>query len=460
MPFIAFCLAIIICVMFPPSLFAQDKDTKKIDDLDALLSSEKPVKQEDKNPFSRAFKQAKWTWSVTGYNFTQDNEHQDESKGDDTKLWQSYTQLLMDTWLELAGYETKIDLLFQYGSEKDQYTSNRIAYFSQLYVKKKIDKSDFVAGYKYIEDGISTLFSPAKRIAKYDADHPTDPDKLGVWQLSWTYYYTGNNSTEVRILPYFEKSRYPPEPSRWMAGKGDYDLVDSDLPGKAGEDYQITEEKIRHRLTDSGFMIKQKMTVESIDFFLSGYTGYLPEPVLKRVSENEYEKVYIKGGIIAGGFSTTYGKWEWHGEGVCQIPENHKEDTYISYVFGTEYDLNTFLKIDAIDSAKLTVEYSNELVIEDQYHPEYPANTRSSRFGRNAIYLLQKVDIDDKNKVSYYSVYNISKKDNTHRLSYEHKFKGSNSIEMAFEWFNGEEKTHFGRWDENDRFIIRYTKKF
>ena len=459
MPFIRFCLTAIIFVLSSTVVFAQDK-TPKVDDLDALLSSDKPAKQEEKNPLYNAFKQAKWTWNAVGYNFTKHNEQQDQGRGDDTKFRQFYTQLLMDTWIEVMKYEIKVDLLLQYGSEKDQYGPSRMAYFSQLYVKKKFETSDLIFGYKYIEDGISTLYSPAKRIAKYDADHPTDPDKLGVWQASWTYYYTGNNSTEVRLLPYFQKSRYPPEPARWSAGKGDYDIVDSDLTGQLDTDYQITEKKIRHHLTDSGFMIKQKMTVEGVDFFVSAYEGYLPNPVLKRVSANHYEKQYIKGGILAAGFSTVQGKWEWHGEGVCQIPENRKEDAYINYVFGSEYDLNTFMKIDAIDSAKLIVEYSNEWVLEDQNHPDYPANQRSSRFGRNAIYILQKVDINDKNKVSYGAIYNISKKDNTHRLTYERKFKEGKSIETFYEWFNGGEKTHFGRWKENDRIVVKFTKKF
>jgi len=459
MPCISICLAVIIFVLSSAVAFAQD-NSLKVDDLDALLA-DKPAKEEEKNPFYRAFKQARWTWNAIGYNFTKNNEHQDQSRGDDTKFRQFYTQLFMDTWLELMKYEIKFDGVLQYGSEKDMYGMSRAAYISQLYVKKKFETSDLIFGYKYIEDGISTLYSPAKRIAKYDAAHPTDPDKLGVWQLSWTYYYSGNNSTELRVLPYFQKPlRYPPESSRWMAGKSDYSLVDSDLSGDFGTDYQVREKEIRHKLYDSGFMVKQKMTVKGVDFFASAYEGYLPTPVLKRINANTYEKEYIKGGILAAGFSTVQGKWEFHGEGAGEIPENRKQDTYINYVFGTEYDLNTFLKINSIDSAKLIVEYSNEWVLEDQNHPDYPVNQRSARLGRNAIYILQKVDINDKNKVSYGAIYNISKKDNTHRVTYERKFTGGKSIETFYEWFNGAEKTYFGRWKENDRFLVKFTWKF
>ena len=80
-------------------------------------------------------------------------------------------------------------------------------------------------------------------------------------------------------FPYFQKSRYPPEASRWSAGKGDYDLVDSDIPGQVDTDYQITE-RIRHRLTDSGFMVKQKMTVEGVDFFVSATRDTCQTPCL------------------------------------------------------------------------------------------------------------------------------------------------------------------------------------
>ncbi|MBI5203444.1 MAG: hypothetical protein HZA11_00835, partial [Nitrospirae bacterium] len=100
MPFIKFCLIAAMLILSSTLVFAQDK-TPKADDLDALLSADKPAKQEEKNPFYTAFKQAKWTWNAIGYNFTKHNEHQDQSRGDDTKFRQFYTQLLMDTWLEL-----------------------------------------------------------------------------------------------------------------------------------------------------------------------------------------------------------------------------------------------------------------------------------------------------------------------------------------------------------------------
>lgn len=457
---------VLLCHLFSSPAYSQNTEMPKIDDLDALLAADKPAEQEKQNPFYRAFKKAKWTWTVTGYNFTKRNETQDQGKGDDTKFRQFYTQLLMDTWLELKSYEIKLDLMLQYGSEKEQYGFSRIIYPSQLYLKKKMDNSDIILGYKYIEDGISTLYSPAKRIAKADAAHPTDPDKLGVWQGSWTYYYSGNNSTEVRILPYFQKSRYPPKASRWRAVKGDYNLVGVDLTDNEeikrlyGENYEAEEKKIQHRLRDIGYMVKQKMTEGSTDFFVSAYAGYLPNPLIKRASPDKYEKVYIKGGIIAGGFSTVSGKWEWHGEILYQIPENHKDDRYVNYVFGAEYDINLLLGIDSIDSAKLTAEYANEWVLEGKDHPDYPIDQKSARTGRNAIYILQKIDINDKNKVSYGNVYNISKKDNTHRLSYEHKYGEGNSVEIAYEWFNGEETTHFGRWKENDRMIFKFTRKF
>lgn len=454
---------ILLCCLFPST--ASTQDMPKIDDLDALLSADKPAEQEKKeqqNPFYKALKQAKWTWVATGYNFTKNNENQSQGRGDDTKFRQAYTQLLMDTWLEAESFETKIDLVLQYGSERDQYGGSRIIYPSQLYLKKKTGDSDIIAGYKYIEDGISTLYSPAKRITRADGTHPTDPDKLGVWQGSWTYYSSGNNSTELRIMPYFQKSRIPPESSRWMAVKGDYNLVGVNLPTDptTGQSYQAEDKKIQHGFRDIGYMVKQKMTVENTDFFLSAYGGYLPNPLIKKASETKYEKVYIKGGLIAGGFSTVSGKWEWHGEILYNIPENHKDDRYINYVFGAEYDINLLLGISGIDSAKLTAEYANEWVLEGKDNPAYTINDPATRLGRNAIYILQKVDINDKNKVSYGVTYHISKKDNAHRISYEYKFGEGNSAETAYEWFNGKDERHFGRWRENDRLIFKFTKKF
>ena len=80
MPFIRFCLTAIIFVLSSTVVFAQDK-TPKVDDLDALLSSDKPAKQEEKNPLYNAFKQAKWTWNAVGYNFTKHNEQQGPGQG-------------------------------------------------------------------------------------------------------------------------------------------------------------------------------------------------------------------------------------------------------------------------------------------------------------------------------------------------------------------------------------------
>jgi len=50
MPFVGFCLAALIFILSSSIVFAQDK-TPKIDDLDALLSSDKPAKEEEKIPF-------------------------------------------------------------------------------------------------------------------------------------------------------------------------------------------------------------------------------------------------------------------------------------------------------------------------------------------------------------------------------------------------------------------------
>lgn len=438
------------------------QETPKVDDLDTLLSSDKTSQEEKRgkeNPLYKAVKAAKWTWMATGYIFVERNENQDENKGDDTKSRQAYTQALVDTWLEAGGIETKIDLVLQFGSESDQYDSRRVIYPSQLYVKKRIEDSDLIAGYKYVEDGISTLYSPSNRLARVDGDHPTDPDKLGVWQASWTYYSSGNNSSELRLMPYFKESRIPPESSRWMAVKGDFNLVGIDYEGNEAGDGQTSENKIHHGVKDIGYMVKQKVTVENADLFASAYRGYLPQPVTKR-SDNKSEKEYIKGVLVSGGFSTARGTWEYHGELVYQIPVNRKDDQYINYVLGAEHDINLLFGIKGIDSAKLTVEYANEWVIKDRNHPDYPVDQKPARVGRNAVYILQRVDIDDKNKVFYRSSCNISKGDNMHRVGYEYEFGEGNSAEVGYEWFNGKQETHFGRWSDNDRLIFKFTKKF
>lgn len=452
---------VFLFVLFP--LFAYAQDSKDLN-LDELLSMDKPVEEKKEDPFSRMLKQAKWTWTTNAYSFVQSKSGQDA--GDDKKNQQINMQLFFDANYKTKDFELKIDFLGWIGTEKDSFwpsnpDTSRSANFTQIYLKKDLENSNLFLGYKQVEDGIITLFSPANHLARVDSLVPTDSIKLGVWQAAWVGY-DGNNTTELRLLPYFQESRVPAKISRWSSKDSNQHLVGVEDQGDL-KNNEVEDKKISHRLQDMGGFFKRKMRVAGADFLASAYYGYLPNSSIKRTVKDyrtKYERVHVKGAILATGVSAVKGSWELHGEAALQIPENRKDDSFLKYVGGFEYDTNLFLKIDGIETAKLVIEYANEWVITEQNHPEYPYRTHTARVGRNSIFLLQKVDINDKNKLFYGFTYNISKDDNWHRIGGEHKFGTANSIELAYEWFNGKDNTQFGRWHENDRLILKFTKKF
>lgn len=467
--------------------------SKESADLDKLLNTDSSTTQKKKNPLIEAFEKAKRTFSATSYGFASNKPT--PLPGDDPKSWFNYGRLSMDTWLSVNNdFDIKIDFLLQHGSEENEYhlqqpfqldrdLRSRNVDFEQLYLKKKVGDSDFVLGKQRIDLGMNSLYSPMDRLSPWDANHPQDPKKLGVYQAVWTYYHQ-NSATEFHYLPFFQESKPPPPTSRWATsdatsavassadGVSANQLSNFQFPGVNLQGLSVAPgtavssisnnsavEDISNRLDHPNFLLREKLVLGSFDWVSNLYYGYLPNNSLLR-DGLFVRKTHTRGWWPSIGTSTVVGKFELHGEMLAQIPENRSEDTFANPAIGIEYDLNNLFESEAIQSAKFILEYAYELVIEEQNNEKFPIRTDRIRPGRNSFFAYWNLEITDQHRTYYGMTFNVRDQDYSQKVGYEYKCADGLSFEINYQWFDGPYDTLFGQWRNNNIVTVQCVKKF
>ncbi len=356
------------------------------------------------------------------------------------------------------------------GNQKSEYSNfsrwfqdtlrDQVRHFeiNELYGTFNQESYDLTVGKKIFSNGISTLYSPADRFKPQDASDPLDVKDFGIWQAKGDYYLGAFTITGA-VFPIYAAGKQPNNRSRWSGSTKDEDNRDYEHSDETDveEDYPGIETE------NIGYFGRVKTTFRGWDLFFSAYHGLNQYSVIKeedRDGETVQVKKIIKIGNYAAGFSTTYKKWEFHGEVLYNHSYDGKDDNYFSGVAGFTYAIDEWAKYLFLEKIDITIDYALEVVSCDQFADNYTNSSRSTRLGKNDLFTRVNFKVNEDLSFQYISNFEFDEDGRYNHVGSEYRVRSGLTWILGLEAFNGSDDSYYGRWKKNDRFITSLKYEF
>lgn len=328
---------------------------------------------------------------------------------------------------------------------------------NELYLTLYTEKFDAVLGKKVFKNTISTLFSPADRLRPQDLHDPFDPKDIALWQAKIDYYWKSYTFTGA-FFPIYQGEKLPHPTNRWTGAGSSFDTGDE----------EIEEEYPEVGTETFAYFARAKTTFSGWDMFLSYYHGPSSSSVLREETEvigGVNVKTLIKTtpfvNTIGFGFSTTYKKWEFHGEAIWNQTEDGEDDNYWNYVGGFTYTFDDWPKRIGLEKVDLTFEFSRETITDTQDAEGYTQSSEENRLGRYDIYSRITFQRNDDLKFRYINNFEFVDEGHYHRFESDYKIVSGWKWILALEMFGGEQdQGYYGRWLRNDRIVTTIEYSF
>ncbi|HJO48400.1 MAG TPA: hypothetical protein QF625_05610, partial [Candidatus Scalindua sp.] len=253
----------------------------------------------------------------------------------DTKLKRGISLYSLAMWVEFGNQKSTYRGVGDFPEDRDD--TRRHVEFNELNWVGSWDDFDLTLGKKIFKMGISTLYSPSDRISPKGLNDPFNPRELGTW-LAKVDAFKGNTTYSLAVIPFFTPVKRPHSSSRWSGAGESTNSIESLIPNNlpsATTTTTTTEEFPKRTLENVQSILKVKTTVKGWDLFAAAFHGPNPFPVLAAESTTSFRTKNVRVGNYSTGFSTTYKKFEFHGEGLYQLAYASKDDNYINFVFGS-----------------------------------------------------------------------------------------------------------------------------
>ncbi|MCP4163218.1 MAG: hypothetical protein GY760_24410 [Deltaproteobacteria bacterium] len=371
-------------------------------------------------------------------------------------------QLHTTCWIEAGTQEDS----YQGGARWFQDNEYYRRYFecNELYFLFLLSDFDVTLGKKLFNNGISTLYSPSDRFRPSDVHDPLDQKQFGIWQTK-VDYYIGDDTLTLAAFPVNTEKKVPAPGSRWWG--------ETDEEGSGSSPYDTAENRspdIEFKYIDC--FVKYKTTISGWDLFVSMNTGPNPYEVLKEEGSTTVRKK-IRIATIAGGFSTTSGSLEIHGESLFNYSEGGKDDDYISSVFGITYTIEDWAKYLLMEKIILTIEYGWEEITHKQSADNYTESSSSGRAGQNDLFSKLHLKYNEDLTFDYYANFEFDSKSWMNHFEAKYKIIDGLTLSVAYQVFayydsgdgdDGESSNFnsisYKEWDNNDRIITYLKYKF
>ncbi|MCG8618694.1 MAG: hypothetical protein MI802_20935 [Desulfobacterales bacterium] len=381
------------------------------------------------------------------------------------------------SWLGSSDFKLKFSGWAEYGTQDDTYRGSlhwmqdqeyyrRIFELNELYAVYSMDTMDLTVGKKEFPTGISTLFSPSDRFRPADLHDPLDPKALGIWQIK-SDYYLDSSKFEFALIPIYTYKKYPAPSSRWWGEEDTSSIGSLSGTGSAGEDLpNVAWEYI-------DLFAKYKITLSGWDVFLSTNTG--PNPYTVRKDENGTETSIVNRIFsLAGGFSTTKGKFEIHGESLLNYSYQGRDDDYLGSVFGFTYTIDDHAHYVLMEQVIITLEYAYEWILDKQSAGDYTTSSRDGRAGLNEIFSRLQFKYNEDLKIQNFTHFRIYDMTWMNRIEVSYRFITGLTGVCAFEVFESEDdddggsdkdlsnfdNISYAEWDKNDRIVVSLKYEF
>jgi len=385
----------------------------------------------------------------------------------------------MQLWTEVGSQKDTYDMRdYYWGAHRaraDIERNRRYFELNELYWIETVGDFDFTIGKKVVDMGVTPLYSPTNRISPADLNDPSNPKPYGVWQAT-ADYYRGDSTYTLSVMPFFVPTKLPGKSSRWSGnsaggtlnagggvpdgvGSADFQFFDLEIdPGsRVGEDVPGNENTIQ-------VLMKAKTTFKGWDLFIAGFNGIAPFPVLRRGSpdrgETAFVREYVPATTASLGYSTTKGKFEFHGEALSQFTHYQRDDDYLTYVTGVTYTEDEFIKKLGGDRMEFTIDYAGEEKFHRQDRAGYLDSSRNARQGQRDLMMRWYCKYNEGLKFGALMNINLDDDGRTYTFGFERKLATGLIFKTSVEFFHGPEDSFYGRWDKNNRLLTTLEYSF
>ncbi|MBF0118516.1 MAG: hypothetical protein HQK79_06745 [Desulfobacterales bacterium] len=353
---------------------------------------------------------------------------------------------------------------------QDRDNRSRHIELNELYATISQKSYDVTFGKKTFTNGMCTLVSPSDRFRPGDGHDPIDPKEFGIWQARIDYYLKESTITGA-ILPVYTVPKTPHESSRWIGSVNRNGVIVAGDADFKDEDSEIIDEYPIIKASNVGYFSKIKTTYKGWDFGSSLYSGPNPYYVLQeeirteekngiKVQRKVRTKKTVRVNFISLGFSTTYKKWEFHGESLYNYSDHERDDDYITTVMGFTYTIDDWAKYLFMERIDATIEYSMESITNHQNADTYVKSSQQTRAGRNDLLARIKFKYNEDLNFEYDCNWDRVENGLFNHMEAEYRIKDGLMWKILGDVFSGPEKSTYGRWYKNDRIETTIEYKF
>lgn len=378
-------------------------------------------------------------------------------------------EFIGDYWV----FDSRIDAVVSSfrGAERGMFTSpgsrsgrGKFVDISQLSLSYLGDTAEYMIGKGDIKVGFAELYSPSDLYGRSNTANPQHAIEFGTWQARGDFYFDQDRLTAI-IIPLEESAPSVAPRSRWEGGSGDSSFSSLDLGLAAGITPEIKDDLRGGRPNEWGYLVKYQGVGEGMDYFVSGYVGPSPYPVLKRGSaatllSNEFIKEKPQAWIGSAGAAFTEGGWKYYGETVLYQVPSGKDDDLLRGLAGAKYRETKFANSIGFDEISPVVEFSYERRLAKQNHPEYVASSESAR--PNPRNIMASVEFKVDAEWAFGAAYNRNVRVNDEVRSAFVKYQPQDSLYFVLSGtdYRGTGESQYGIWTRNDNIELLAKYKF
>ena len=374
----------------------------------------------------------------------------------DTKLKRGISLYSLAMWVEFGNQKSTYRGVGDFPEDRDD--TRRHVEFNELNWVGSWDDFDLTLGKKIFKMGISTLYSPSDRISPKGLNDPFNPRELGTW-LAKVDAFKGNTTYSLAVIPFFTPLKRPHSSSRWSGAGESTNSIESLIPNNLPSATTV-EEFPKRTLKNVQSILKVKTTVKGWDLFAAAFHGPNFFPVLAAESTTSFRTKKVRVGNYSTGFSTTYKKFEFHGEGLYQLAYASKDDNYINFVFGSTLTMDEWVKHIGLEQIDFTAEFSKEEITAKQTHSDFVASSEESRISRDLVYTRAIFKYSENLRLAAAFNFDFDERGHFETAGFEYKVRPGWILRMHTEFYNGKKDTHYGQFRENDRLVTTLEYSF
>jgi len=285
-----------------------------------------------------------------------------------------------------------------------------------------------------------------------------DNEKMGVYSAA-ARLNAGPASLMFVVIPVFTPSRLPLPDSRWTP------VPPSGVTGIL-EGRQLPSQDVGNMQ----YAARAKATLGGWDLSASYFDGFKPTPsfrlstveVAPGTSLPAYTPVFTRLRIAGFDFSTTFGKFEVHGEGAFKLVVSNGRDDLFQGLAGFNYSWDG-LGFRWLDQITLIVEYGREFTLHSRPNSDIlpPGNApqvgdllADNAFRNGAVARIQfKLTEDTQLKLTGIGDFDGSPSSYA-QIKLTHRLSDKFQAESGLDFLTGARDSFWGRWRDNNRFFL------